>query len=163
MAKSTTTGATGQLKGFRMGSVPAEHNCGMKQIRLASLAVMTLSLIAFLGASVAAARPPAERPAWPPPTEHFRLEHPQHRLAYWYANESMRQSQEAREMDCGFTGQHWTMDWEVHYRWALRAASRRVYQRVEERDRHLATCRSRKLREYQRPRYRREPGSYRRG
>jgi len=93
-----------------------------------------------------------------PPRHLFELEHPRHRLAYWYANESMRQAQQAREMICGFTGQHWTLDWEVHYRWALRASERRVYRRVDERDRHLGTCRSRKLREYQREPYRR--GSY---
>lgn len=119
-------------------------------------------LIALSGAAIAQT-PPSRAYPWPPPTEHFRLEHPQHRLAYWYANESMRQSQEARDMVCGFTGQRWTLDWELHYRWALRAAPRRIYRRVEERDRHLATCRSRKLRDYQRPPYRREPGDYRRG
>jgi hypothetical protein len=109
------------------------------------------------------AHEPQGQRSWPPPSHHFRLEHPQHRLAYWYANESMRQAQEAREMVCGFTGQHWTLDWEVHYRWALRTAPRRIYQRVEERDRHLATCRSRKLRDYQRPPYRRDPRGYGRG
>lgn len=126
-------------------------------------ALVAAALIVLVGTSAGHAQPPHGQTAWPPSSEYFRLEHPQHRLAYWYANESMRQSQAAREMVCGFTGQHWTLDWEVHYRWALRAAPRRVYQRVEERDRHLATCRSRKLRDYQRPPYRREPGEYRRG
>jgi hypothetical protein len=130
------------------------RHCPKSGPRRAVLATLLLALLATAGAP---AQPPAERFAWPPPAEHYRLEHPQHRLAYWYANESMRQSQEAREMVCGFTGQHWTLDWDVHYRWALRAAQRRVYQRVEERDRHLATCRSRKLRDYQRPEYRRDP------
>ncbi|RFF27408.1 MULTISPECIES: hypothetical protein [unclassified Wenzhouxiangella] len=120
-------------------------------------------LVALLAATDSRARPPHGQHAWPPPTEYHRLEHPQHRLAYWYANESMRQAQEAREMVCGFAGQRWTLDWEVHYRWALRAAPRRVYQRVEERDRHLTTCRSRKLRDYQRQPYRRDPDGYGRG
>lgn len=121
------------------------------------------TLIALVGIPAGHAQGPQLQPGWPPPSEHYRLEHPQHRLAYWYANESTRQSQAAREMVCGFTGQHWTLDWEVHYRWALRASPRRVYQRVEERDGHLATCRSRKLRDYQRPPYRRDPGAYGRG
>ncbi len=120
-------------------------------------------MLSVLGISSGVAHEPQGQRAWPPPSHHFRLKHPQHRLAYWYANESMRQAQEAREMVCGFTGQHWTLDWEVHYRWALRTAPRRIYQRVEERDRHLATCRSRKLRDYQRPPYRRDPGGYGRG
>lgn len=93
-----------------------------------------------------------------PPRDHYRLEHPQHRLAYWYANESRRQAGQAREMVCGFTGQHWTLDWDVHYRWALRATPRRVYKRVEDRARHLSTCRSRKLHDYRRRSYRRDPG-----
>jgi len=123
-------------------------------------ALVAAMLIGVLGASAGHAQPSRGDANWPPPTAHYRLEHPQHRLAYWYANESMRQSQKAREMVCGFTGQRWTMDWDVHYRWALRAASRRIYERIEERDRHLATCRSRKLRDYRRPRYRRDPGEY---
>jgi hypothetical protein len=124
--------------------------------------LVTLALFT-LASATGLARERHGGPAWPPPSPHFRLEHPQHRLAYWYANESMRQSQEAREMVCGFTGQTWAFDWELHYRWALRAAPRRIYQRVEERDRHLATCRSRKLRDYQRSPYRRDPGGYGRG
>ncbi|RFF30035.1 hypothetical protein [Wenzhouxiangella sediminis] len=137
----------------------------MKRQSSASLSgyVLAILVLFVLGTSAGIAREPRGQPSWPPPSHHYRLEHPQHRLAYWYANESMRQAQEAREMVCGFTGQHWTLDWEVHYRWALRAAPRRVYQRVEERDRHLATCRSRKLRDYQRPPYRRDPGGYDRG
>lgn len=97
--------------------------------------------------------------AWPAP-RYYQREHPQHRLAYWYANESMRQALEAREMICGFSGQRWTLDWELHYRWALRATPRRVYRRIEEREQHLATCRSRKLRDFQREEYRRDPGGY---
>lgn len=124
---------------------------------------LAVFLIGALESDAALAQPPRGYADWPPPSSHFRNEHPQHRLAYWYANESMRQAQEAREMVCGFSGQHWTLDWEVHYRWSLRATPRRVYRRVEERDRHLATCRSRKLRDHQRPYYRRDPGDYGRG
>jgi len=118
-----------------------------------------LALGLLLSLVPAQARPPLPPPGerdWPP-RDHFQREHPQHRLAYWYANESMAQAREAREMACGFTGQHWVLDWEVHYRWALRTTPRRVYQRIEDRERHLVTCRSRKLRDY-----RRDPGSYRR-
>jgi hypothetical protein len=136
-----------------------KSDCPAPGFRLLQVALM----LCLLAASGAHAAPPRGQPAWPPSNQYFRLEHPQHRLAYWYANESMHQAQEAREMVCGFTGQHWTLDWEVHYRWALRAAPPRVYERVEDRDRHLATCRSRKLRDYQRPPYRRDPGGYGRG
>lgn len=124
-----------------------------------------LAVLVVFAASSVAARPPGTRQGQRhgPPTEHFQLQHPQHRLAYWYANESVRQSREARDMVCGFTGQRWTLDWEVHYRWALRASPRRAYRRVEERDRHLATCRSRKLRNYQRTPYRRDRDGYDRG
>ncbi|NBB93796.1 MAG: hypothetical protein GVY32_11585 [Gammaproteobacteria bacterium] len=103
--------------------------------------------------------PSGAEQSWPLP-RFYQREHPQHRLAYWYANESMGQAREARDMLCGFTGQHWALDWELHYRWGLRATPRRVYQRVEERDQHLATCRSRKLRDYRRDEYRRDPGSH---
>ncbi len=121
-----------------------------------------LLLALLTTSSVAVARPPpgAGPHAWPP-RDHLQYAHPQHRLAYWYANESMAQSNEARSMNCGFTGQHWALDWDVHYRWALPATPRRIYQRIEEREQHLATCRSRKLRDYQSQPYRREP--YRRG
>ncbi len=125
--------------------------------------MLALLLIVALGWDAACAQAPRGYGDWPPPSSHFRLEHPQHRLAYWYANESMGQAQEGREMVCGFSGQHWALDWEVHYRWGLRAAPRRVYERVAERDRHLATCRSRKLRDHQRPYYRRDPDGYGRG
>ncbi|WP_376695581.1 hypothetical protein [Wenzhouxiangella sp. EGI_FJ10305] len=125
--------------------------------------ILGAALMALMAGNESLARPPLGQHGWPPSSEYFRLEHPQHRLAYWYANESMRQAQEAREMVCGFTGQRWTLDWEVHYRWALRAAPRRAYQRVEERDRHLTTCRARKLRDYQREPYRRDPDGYGRG
>lgn len=128
-----------------------------------SVALLAILLVAVLGAGHVEARPPQGRSAWPPPNEYYRREHPQHRLAYWYANESMRQSQQAREMACGFTGQRWALDWELHYRWALRAAPKRAYQRIEERDRHLSTCRSRKLRDYQRSPYRRGSDGYGRG
>ncbi|HSH27254.1 MAG TPA: hypothetical protein VK972_05745 [Wenzhouxiangella sp.] len=128
-----------------------------------SSALLAILLIAAFGAGYAEARPPHGWSGWPPPSEYYHLEHPQHRLAWWYANQSMRQSQQAREMACGFTGQRWALDWELHYRWALRAAPKRAYQRIEERDRHLSTCRSRKLRNYQRSPYRRGPGGYGRG
>lgn len=86
---------------------------------------------------------------WPPPAHLYRREHPQHGLAWWYANESMQQAQIARDMQCGFAGERWTLDWEVHYRWALRANPRRAYERVAERERLLAGCRSRQLHNYQ--------------
>lgn len=130
-----------------------------RSLRFRLLLPATL-VLALVGAATGEARPPGGERGWPPSSEHYRLEHPQHRLAYWYANESMDQARQAREMVCGFTGQHWTLDWEVHYRWALRATPRRAYQRVEDRDRHLATCRSRKLRDHQRPYYRRDPNGY---
>jgi hypothetical protein len=136
--------------------------CAMKRcapnIRmLRAMARVLLTALLLWGPAAAA------QTGWPPPPDHYRLEHPQHRLAYWYANESMRQSQQAREMVCGFTGQHWTLDWQVHYRWALRASPRRVYRQVEDRGRHLDTCRSRKLNQYRRDPYRRGPGGYGRG
>lgn len=81
---------------------------------------------------------------------HYQHEHPQHRLAHWYAGESMRQNEKARRMMCGFSGQRWALDWDMHYRWALSANPNRVYRNVEERDRHLARCRSNKLREHRR-------------
>lgn len=123
--------------------------------------LLHLGLLVLLLAQLATALaqrplPPRSESNWPP-RQHYQPEHPQHRLAWWYANESMRQVEQAREMVCGFTGQRWTLDWEAHYGWALRANSRRVYQHVEERDGHLSTCRSRKLREYQRTPYRRWP------
>lgn len=123
--------------------------------------VLRLGLLVLLLAQLATTMaqqplPPRGESAWPP-RQHYQPEHPQHRLAWWYANESMRQVEQARDMVCGFTGQHWTLDWEVHYRWALRIAPRRAYQQVEARDRHLSTCRSRKLRDYQRSPYRRWP------
>lgn len=126
--------------------------------RLAASLLLTLLSVSLPSQPVASqtGRGPAFHP---PPARHFRLEHPQHRLAYWYANESILQAGQAREMVCGFTGEHWTLDWVVHYRWALRAAPRRAYERVEVREGHLTTCRSRKLREAQRPRYGREPGA----
>jgi len=145
------------------GFSAAAHNMAMTHlcsIRQAGAVLLALVLGISLATSEGHAQPPYGQRGWPPPSEHYRLEHPQHRLAYWYANESMRQSQTAREMVCGFAGQRWTLDWEAHYRWALRAAPRRIYERVEDRDRHLATCRSRKLRDYQRPRYRRDPNTY---
>ena len=95
-------------------------------------------------------------PPYPPgggPDPYYRYyqhEHPQHRLGHWYAGESMRQNEEARRMTCGFSGQRWALDWDMHYRWALRANPNRVYREIEERDRHLARCRSNKLREYRR-------------
>lgn len=72
-------------------------------------------------------------------------EHPRHRLAHWYADESMRQNEQARRMMCGFTGQRWALDYDLHYRWALRANPRRAYREIEERDRHLNRCRRNKL------------------
>ena len=93
--------------------------------------------------------PPHDGPD--PYYRHYQREHPQHRLARWYAGESMRQVEEARSMSCAFTGQRWALDWELHYRWALRANPNRIYRQTEERDRHLARCRSNKLREYRRP------------
>jgi hypothetical protein len=102
-------------------------------------------------------------PAWamaqagPPPVggqdpyyRHYQHEHPRHRQAHWYAGESMRQNEEARQMMCGFSGQRWALDWDMHYRWALRVNPNRVYREIEERDRHLARCRSNKLREHRR-------------
>lgn len=127
-------------------------------VRMIRATTRLLLAAALLSVSIAAAQS-----RWPPPADHYRLEHPQHRLAYWYANESMRQSRRAREMVCGFTGQHWALDWQVHYRWALRASPRRVYRQVEDRERHLDTCRSRKLHRYRRDPYRRDPGGYGRG
>lgn len=129
----------------------------MKPPVLLRLAVLALVIGLLAEAGPAAARPPHGQSGWPPPAARFRLEHPQHRLAYWYANESMRQSRAAREMNCGFTGQRWAFDWELHYRWGLQTSPRRVYTRIEERDRHLSTCRRRKLRDYQRESYRRWP------
>lgn len=122
------------------------------------LLCLSLLLVLMAASPTTSARPlpPGANPhAWPPRSSHFQHEHPQHRLAYWYANESMAQSSEARQMGCGFTGQHWVLDWTVHYRWGLRAAQRRIYQRIEEREQHLSTCRSRRLRDYQREPYRR--------
>lgn len=116
-----------------------------------------LALALATAATLAHGQPPRDGRELPP-HDHFRLEHPQHRLAYWYANESRRQASQAREMVCGFTGQHWTLDWDVHYRWALRTSPRRVYGRVEDRARHLSTCRSRKLHDYRDRPYRRDPG-----
>lgn len=110
--------------------------------------------ICLIGAAVlaqAASPPPGPPRGYEPYPPYYQREHPQHRLAYWYAGESTRQAGQAREMVCGFTGQHWTLDWEVHYRWALRASPNRVYRKVEERDRHLNSCRRHKLREYRRP------------
>lgn len=94
---------------------------------------------------------PRDRFGPPPSRPHYQYEHPQHRLAQWYVSESMRQNEEARRMMCGFTGQRWALDADMHYRWALRASPRRVYRELEERDRHLARCRSNKLREGQPP------------
>jgi hypothetical protein len=126
---------------------------GMTQTR--TPARILLGLLLALSAADPAAAQAVRGPEEHAPGERFRLEHPHHRLAYWYANESMRQVRAAREMVCGFTGQRWALDWALHYRWALRAAPRRAYERIEDRDRQLATCRSRKLRDLQRPRYQR--------
>lgn len=82
---------------------------------------------------------------------HDHHPHPRQRLARWYAGESMRQNEEARQMVCGFTGQRWALDWDMHYRWALRANPNRVYREIDQRDRHLARCRARKLREHRQP------------
>ncbi len=116
----------------------------------------TILTTALLLATMAASAQPAP-PPYPPhhggSDHHYRYyqrEHPQHRLARWYASESMRQVEESRYMSCAFTGQRWVLDWELHYRWALRANPNRVYRQIEERDRHLARCRSTKLREYRR-------------
>ena len=125
----------------------------MKAVR-SSLAWLVLIQALMLMADPAPAQT-GQRPAPPVagPDRHYRHyqhEHPQHRLAHWYAGESMRQNEEARGMMCGFSGQRWALDWEMHYRWALRANPRRVYREIEERDRHLARCRSTKLREHRR-------------
>lgn len=120
----------------------------MKIVR--ALTIMIAS--ALLAALAHGAAPPPHQYQGPEPyPRYYQREHPQHRLAYWYAGESTRQAEAARRMVCGFTGQRWTLDWEVHYRWALRANPRRVYREVQERDRHLARCRSNKLREHRRP------------
>jgi len=94
--------------------------------------------------------PPQGRHSWPP-ARHYHLEHPRERMAYWYANESMLQAQQARDMMCGFTGQHWALDWDVHHRWAKSAGSKRAYKRVAEREKHLSGCRRRKLHDHQLP------------
>jgi|SRR5690625_2430216 len=93
---------------------------------------------------------PPGRHSWPP-ARHYHLEHPRERMAYWYANESMLQAQQARDMMCGFTGQHWALDWDVHHRWAKSAGSKRAYKRVAEREKHLSGCRRRKLHDRQLP------------
>ncbi len=115
----------------------------------------SILILAWLIPLMAAAQP--EPPPYPPGGgpdpyyRHYQHEHPQHRLAHWYAGESMRQNEEARRMMCGLSGQRWALDWEMHYRWALRANPNRVYREIEQRDRHLARCRSNKLREHRRP------------
>lgn len=121
----------------------------MKQAFL--LAVLVL-LVPRLALSQPAPPPYPPHGGPEPHYRHYQREHPQHRLARWYASESMRQVEEARYMSCAFTGQRWALDWELHYRWALRAQPNRIYRQVEERDRHLARCRSNKLREYRRSR-----------
>lgn len=70
------------------------------------------------------------------------------RLAHWYASESTRQTEAARAMHCGFAGSRWSLDYDQHYRWAIRTHPRRVYREVDERDRHLARCRRNKLHHY---------------
>ncbi len=115
------------------------------------LILVWLMLVPF-AASAQPGPPPAPPGGNPDPYyRHYQHEHPQHRLAHWYAGESMRQNEDARRMMCGFSGQRWALDWDMHYRWALRANPNRVYREVEERDRHLARCRSSKLREHRRP------------
>ncbi|QKK01386.1 MAG: hypothetical protein HND55_01230 [Pseudomonadota bacterium] len=105
-----------------------------------------LLLLTVLAPLAATAQWRDDNERFPPPG--YRGEHPQARLAYWYADESLRQVRQARDMVCGFAGQHWTLDWEVHYRWALRTNPRRIYARVEQRDQHLTRCRRSKLRGY---------------
>lgn len=106
----------------------------------------------FIWGLFATVAPAQQGDRWGPPAgRHYDMEHPRERLAHWYASESMRQVEEARSMVCGFTGQRWALDYDLHYRWALRANNRRVYRNIEERDRHLTRCRSNKLREGQPP------------
>lgn len=113
-------------------------------------AVWCFVLIWSLSATVA---PAQQGERWGPPQadRYGQTEHPRDRLAHWYASESMRQNEEARSMMCGFTGERWALDYDLHYRWALRANERRVYRNIEDRNRHLARCRSNKLREGQPP------------
>ncbi len=116
----------------------------------------TLLILACLALVPVTATAQPGSPSYPPgggPDPHYRHyqhEHPKHRLAHWYAVESMRQNEESRRMMCGFSGQRWALDWDMHYRWALRANPNRVYREIEQRDRHLARCRSNKLREHRR-------------
>ena len=113
--------------------------------------LMTALLLAAMAATAQPGPPPYPPHGGPDPYYHYyQREHPQHRLARWYASESMRQVEEARYMKCGFSGERWALDWELHYRWALRANPNRTYRQIEERDRHLTRCRSNKLRQYRR-------------
>jgi len=117
----------------------------------ASILILAWLLLIPVMAAAQPGPPPYPPGGGPDPYRYYQHEHPKHRLAHWYAGESMRQNEEARRMMCSFSGQRWALDWEMHYRWALRANPNRVYREIEQRDRHLARCRSNKLREHRRP------------
>lgn len=113
-----------------------------------------IALLALFAAATALAHPPLPaQPGFgparhaPPPVRH---QHPQARLANWYANEASRQTVAAKRMGCGFSGPRWTTSWRAHHDWALTTSSSRIHQEIDRRDHALHQCRQQFVRQHRR-------------
>ncbi len=121
-----------------------------------AIARSVIALTAVLAASAALAHPPLPLPPppgfatarhAPPPPRH---QHPQVRLATWYANEATRQTTAARRMGCGYSGPRWTTSWHAHHDWALTSSSARIHREIDRRDQDLHSCRQQFVRQHRR-------------
>ncbi|TVQ31808.1 MAG: hypothetical protein EA370_12685 [Wenzhouxiangella sp.] len=121
---------------------------------------LLLGLAFLLAAGVAAAHPPLPLPPpgfaharhAPPPVRHHQ--HPQARLATWYADEATRQTRSAHRMGCGYSGPRWTTSWRAHHDWALTTSPSRIHREIDRRDSDLHRCRQQFVRQHRHYRYR---------